>query len=577
MNNLDNLKKLKKALIKKNIDAYLVPKNDFFFNEFIKTGNDRLRYVSNFTGSTGTALILHKKNYLFVDGRYTLQAKQESGHLFNIIDISKINILSFIKKNYTNIKIGFDPNLFRFQAIKNILKEKINLVSIEKNLIEQIWRDKKKEVSKNAFILENQYCGISHIKKIKKLRDLLDINKKNSFFISSNENVCWLLNIRGEDSIYSPLLNAFALIQQNKITVFCNLKKVSNKLIKSFKKDVQFSDIKSLKEKLIKTKIFSVKIDPATTSYGLIKFLQSSKIKCKFIQDPIFHLKSKKNKIEIQNLKIAHMFDGVALVKLFFWINQFKTKKKINEISCQKQLENFRKENSFYLGPSFPPISGFNKNGAIIHYNATNKTNQLLTGNGIYLLDTGGQYLCGTTDVTRTISLGKTSLYKKNIYTRILKGHLALKNFKLKNNTTGAQLDQAARKYLKQIGLDYPHSTGHGVGYCLNVHESPPSISKKSKDKFAVGQVVSNEPGYYLERQFGMRIENLIYVNKIKKKLLFEDLTLVPYDKNLINKDLLSRLEIKYLNNYHKEVFEKLNSFLNLKELNFLKKICSPL
>ena len=577
MNNLDNLNKLKKALIKKNIDAYLVPKNDFFFNEFIKTGNDRLRYVSNFTGSAGTALILHKKNYLFVDGRYTLQAKQESGHLFNIIDISKINILSFLKKNYTNIKIGFDPNLFRFQAIKNILKEKINLVSIEKNLIEQIWKDKKKEVSKNAFILENQYCGISHIKKIKKLRDLLDINKKNSFFISSNENVCWLLNIRGEDSIYSPLLNAFALIQQNKITVFCNLKKVSNKLIKSFKKDVQFSDIKSLKEKLIKTKIFSVKIDPATTSYGLIKFLQSSKIKCKFIQDPIFHLKSKKNKIEIQNLKIAHMFDGVALVKLFFWINQFKNKKKINEISCQKQLENFRKENSFYLGPSFPPISGFNKNGAIIHYNATNKTNQLLTGNGIYLLDTGGQYLWGTTDVTRTISLGKPSLYKKNIYTRILKGHLALRNFELKNNTTGAQLDQAARKYLKQIGLDYPHSTGHGVGYCLNVHESPPSISKKSKDKFAVGQVVSNEPGYYLERQFGMRIENLIYVNKIKKKLLFEDLTLVPYDKNLINKDLLSRLEIKYLNNYHKEVFEKLNSFLNLKELSFLKKICSPL
>ena len=577
MNNLDNLNKLKKVLIKKNIDAYLVPKNDCFFNEFIKTGNDRLRYVSNFTGSAGTALILHKKNYLFVDGRYTIQAKQESGHLFNIIDISKINISSFLKKNYTNIKIGFDPNLFRFQTIKNILKEKINLVSIEKNLIEQIWKDKKKEVSKNAFILENQYCGISHIKKIKNLRDLLDINKKNSFFISSNENVCWLLNIRGEDSIYSPLLNAFALIQQNKITVFCNLKKVSNKLIKSFKKDVQFSDIKSLKEKLIRTKIFSVKIDPATTSYGLIKFLQSSKIKCKFIQDPIFHLKSKKNKIEIQNLKIAHMFDGVALVKLFFWINQFKNKKKINEISCQKQLENFRKENSFYLGPSFPPISGFNKNGAIIHYNATNKTNQLLTGNGIYLLDTGGQYLCGTTDVTRTISLGKTSLYKKNIYTRILKGHLALKNFKLKNNTTGAQLDQAARKYLKQIGLDYPHSTGHGVGYCLNVHESPPSISKKSKDKFAVGQVVSNEPGYYLERQFGMRIENLIYVNKIKKKLLFEDLTLVPYDKNLINKDLLSRLEIKYLNNYHKEVFEKLNSFLNLKELNFLKKICSPL
>ena len=574
---MNSLYKLKSLLIKKNIDAYLVPKNDCFFNEFIKTNNDRLRYASNFTGSAGTALILHKKNYLFVDGRYTLQAKQESGHLFNIIDISKINILSFLKKNHTNIKIGYDPNLFRFQVIKNILKEKINLVSIEKNLIDQIWKTKKKEVYKNAFILENQYSGTSHINKIKSLKNLLDIDEKNSFFISSNENVCWLLNIRGEDSFYSPLLNAFALIQKNKITVFCNLKKVRNKLIKSFKKDVQFSDIKSLKERLMKTKILSVKIDPTITSYGLIKFLQSSKIKCKFIQDPIFYLKSKKNKIEIQNLKIAHIFDGVALVKLFFWVDQFKNKKKLNEISSQKKLESFRKKNSFYLGPSFPPISGFNKNAAIIHYNATNKTNLPLKVTGIYLLDTGGQYPWGTTDVTRTISLGKPSLYKKNIYTRVLKGHLALKNFKLKNNTTGTELDQAARKYLKQIGLDYPHSTGHGVGYYLNVHENPPSISRKSMDKFAAGQVVSNEPGYYLERQFGMRIENLIYVKKIKKQLLFEDLTLVPYDKNLIDKNLLSKLEIKYLNNYHKEVFEKLNSFLNLKELNFLKKICSPL
>jgi len=574
---MNNLNKLKNLLIEKNIDAYLVPKNDYFFNEFIKTSNDRLRYVSNFTGSAGTALIFKKKNYLFVDGRYTLQAKQESGHLFNIIDISKINILSFLKKNHTNIKIGYDPNLFRFQVIKNILKEKINLVSIEKNLIDQIWKAKKKEVYKNAFILENRYSGISHINKIKNLKNLLDINEKNSFFISSNENVCWLLNIRGEDSFYSPLLNAFALIQKNKITVFCNLKKVGNKLIRRFKKNVQFSDIRSLKERLMKSKISSVKIDPAITSYGLIKLLQSIKIKCQFIKDPIFYLKSKKNKIEIQNLKIAHIFDGVALVKLFFWIDQFKNKKKLNEISSQKKLESFRKKNSFYLGPSFPPISGFNKNAAIIHYNATTRTNLSLTGTGIYLLDTGGQYPWGTTDVTRTISFGKPSLYKKNIYTRVLKGHLALKNFQLKNNTTGAQLDRTARKYLKQIGLDYPHSTGHGVGYYLNVHENPPSISKKSMERFAAGQVVSNEPGYYLERQFGIRIENLIYVNRIKKKLLFEDLTLVPYDKSLINKNLLSKVEIKYLNKYHKEVFEKLNSFLNLKELSFLKKICSPL
>ena len=574
---MNSLNKLKDLLVKKSIDAYLVPKNDFFFNEFVNSNNDRLKYISNFTGSAGTALILKNKNYLLVDGRYILQAKQESGHLFSIVDISKVNILNFFKKNFADIKIGFDPNLFRFQLIRKILKEKINLVPIEKNLIDQVWNNKKKEICKQAFILENQYSGMSHRDKIKNIKKSLDINKKNSFFISSNENICWLLNIRGEDSFYSPLLNAFALIQQNKITVFCNLRKIGSKLTKNFKKDIHFVDIMSLKESLIKNKILSVKIDPTTTSYGLIKLLQSNEINCKFIQDPIFYLKSKKNKIEIQNLKVAHMFDGVALIKLFFWINHSKNKKNLNEISSQKKLESFRRNNSFYLGPSFPSISGFNKNAAIIHYNATSKTNLSLKGNGIYLLDTGGQYPWGTTDVTRVISIGKPSLYKKNIYTRVLKGHLELKNFKLEKNTTGCELDRVARKYLKKVGLDYPHSTGHGVGYYLNVHENPPSISKKSMDKFTVGQVVSNEPGYYLAKQFGVRIENLIYVNKIRNQLLFEDLTLVPYDKNLINKSLLSKIHIKYLNNYHKEVFEKLNAFLNLKESIFLKKLCSPI
>jgi Xaa-Pro aminopeptidase len=371
-------------------------------------------------------------------------------------------------------------------------------------------------------------------------------------------------------------LNAFGLILKNKTIVFTNLKKISKGIKKHYSKNIIFFDINLLKFFLSKNKKITIQIDPSTTSFGLIKFLEKENILYKFIKDPIFFLKSKKNKVEIENLQIAHIFDGVALVKFLHWIAQNKIKNRLNEISSQNQLEKFRRKNSFYLGPSFPAISSFNKNAAIIHYNATQKTNLKLKS-GIYLVDTGGQYQLGTTDVTRTISIGAQSIYRKNIYTRVLKGHLAVRNFRLTKVTKGYEIDLVARKYLKQIKLDYPHSTGHGVGYYLNVHENPPSISKISKNRFYEGQVISNEPGFYQSGKFGVRIENLIYVKKYKKILTFEDLTLVPYDKNLINKKLLNKIEIRTLNNYHNQVYEKLNAFLNKKELSFLKKLCLPI
>jgi len=420
--------------------------------------------------------------------------------------------------------------------------------------------------------LDDQYSGQNYNDKIEYLKEKLNITDRRSFFISSNENLCWLLNIRGADSKFSPLLNAFALIFKTKTIVFTNLNKIPESIKKNYNKNVVFFSINLLKSYLSKNKKITIQIDPSITSFELIKFLKEENILYKFIKDPIFFLKSKKNKVEIQNLQIAHIFDGVALVKILYWIGQ----NKLNEISTQNQLEKFRRKNPFYLGRSFPSISSFNKNSAIIHYNATPKTNLPLR-KGTYLLDTGGQYKFGTTDVTRTISIGKQNIYKKNIYTRVLKGHLAVKNFQLTTMSTGSEIDLAARKFLKEIKLDYPHSTGHGVGYYLNVHENPPSISKKSKNKFYEGQVVSNEPGFYQPGKFGIRIENLIYVKKYKSILKFEDLTLVPYDKNLINKKLLTKIEIKNLNTYHKQVYEKLSAFLSKEELNFLKKLCLPI
>lgn len=570
---MNRLSKLKKIFIKYNIDGYLVPKNDHYFNEYIDTKKDRLRFVSGFTGSAGIALILKNNNYLFVDGRYTEQAKKQSSRNFKIIDSSKQSVTQCI--NDLKLKIGFDSKLIKYSWYKQI-KNNSNLTEIRENLIDLIWKPKKENVRKEAYILENCYSGNNYINKITKIKKILKLNKRKSFFISSSENICWLLNIRGKDSAFSPILNSQGLLTDKKLFVFSEKNKIPNSIKKNFKKYVKFVDEKQLNNHLIKIKKNLIELDP-NNSVNIINYLKENKINFKFRFDIIYKLKSKKNKIEIQNTKLAHIYDGSAVTKFIIWLKQQKKLTKLNEISAQKKLEIFRKINNQYLFPSFPTISAFAKNAAIIHYHATIKSNLSFRSNGIYLIDSGGQYKQGTTDVTRTICFGKQNLSIQNIYTRILKGHLAVKNFKINKKTTGKKLDIVARKYLVKHGLNYPHSTGHGVGYFLNVHENPPSISKYSKNKFSLGQIISNEPGYYKPGHFGMRIENLIYVNKNKRGLHFSDLTLVPYEKNLINKKLLIKQEITSINNYHKIVFELLKSFMNKKELLILKDLCSPI
>ncbi len=570
---MNRLSKLKKIFIKYNIDGYLVPKNDHYFNEYIDTKKDRLRFVSGFTGSAGIALILKNNNYLFVDGRYIEQAKKQSSRNFKIIDSSKQSVTQCI--NDLKLKIGFDSKLIKYSWYKQI-KNNSNLTEIRENLIDLIWKPKKENVRKEAYILENCYSGNNYINKITKIKKILKLNKRKSFFISSSENICWLLNIRGKDSAFSPILNSQGLLTDKKLFVFSEKNKIPNSIKKNFKKYVKFVDEKQLNNHLIKIKKNLIELDP-NNSVNIINYLKENKINFKFRFDIIYKLKSKKNKIEIQNTKLAHIYDGSAVTKFIIWLKQQKKLTKLNEISAQKKLEIFRKINNQYLFPSFPTISAFAKNAAIIHYHATIKSNLSFRSNGIYLIDSGGQYKQGTTDVTRTICFGKQNLSIQNIYTRILKGHLAVKNFKINKKTTGKKLDTAARKYLAKHSLNYPHSTGHGVGYFLNVHENPPSISKYSKNKFSLGQIISNEPGYYKPGHFGMRIENLIYVNKNKRGLHFSDLTLVPYEKNLINKKLLIKQEITSINNYHKIVFELLKSFMNKKELLIFRDLCSPI
>ena len=558
------LNKLSKLILNHKVDGYIIPKNDDFFTEQVK--HDRLKLISNFTGSAGLAIIFADKNYLFVDSRYTIQAKQESGKNFKIVKIHK----KLPKNLFKNISLGYDPSIFTYSQLNFLFGNKIKLKPINKNLVDQIFKIKKKKFEP-FYSLPNNVTGVTHKKKINLVSKYIKSKKADFLFISAPENVAWLLNIRGSDTPFSPLPNCNLILSKNKKIYLIVEKYKARKLIKENKvkvsqiiKKENFENlILNLKGKkfIIDNKTLSVLNEKIIDS----KFLISSRV------DPCYFLKSMKNKTEIKNMIQSHISDGIALTKFIFWIKNLKSKN-ITELEAEKKLEKLRKKNRNYLYPSFNTIAGTGSNGAIVHYRATNKTNKIIKKNDLFLCDSGGQYKFGTTDVTRTICFKKQPLKIKNIFTLVLKGHIAVVTSNLIKNNTGKKLDFHARKYLKKFNLDYGHGTGHGVGYFLNVHEGPQSISKFNNVKLEEGMILSNEPGYYKEGKFGIRIENLIYICKKEKKLSFENLTLVPIDKGLINYKLLNKREKDYLFRYHLFIYAKLSKYLNLNEKKWLIK-----
>ena len=554
--------KLREKFKEYNIDGYIIPKNDEFFSEYDQ--KDRLKTISNFTGSAGFAIILKKKSYLFVDGRYTIQAKMESGKEFKIISYEKILNCKIFK----NLTIGIDTKLFTSQQIDKFFSKHNRIKELKFNLIDFICY-KQKINHKPFFSLDKSVVGESHMSKIKKVVNILKEKKSKYLFISAPENVAWLLNIRGYDNPNSPIPNCRLLISDRMDIFLISEKKKAKNLIrqKKIKKNNVIDPKKILLfiNNLEKGKII---IDDKSCS---IFFENIFKKKFTIIgkQDPIYLMKSIKNKTEISNMIKCHVSDGVALTKFLYWIKKIN-KKKINEFQAQTKLENFRKKNNNYLFPSFNTIAGAGKNGAIIHYRADKSKAKQIKKNDIFLCDSGGQYKFGTTDVTRTICFSKPKNYIRNIFTNVLKGHIAVATADLNRFYNGKLIDPLARKYLNKIGLDYKHGTGHGVGFFLNVHEGPQSISKFNDVNFKEGMIISNEPGFYKKDNFGIRIENLVYVKKLNRKLIFQNLTLAPIDKDLINFDKLQKKEKDYLFKYHVEVRNKLSNFLNKNEKKWL-------
>ena len=558
----ERLNILKKEFNNLGIDGYVVPKNDEFFSEYSK--QDRLKIISNFSGSAGYAIILKKKNYLFVDGRYTIQAEIEAGKNFKILDYSKI----FDCKLFKKLTLGIDAKLFTSEQVNKFFSKKNKIKLIKYNLIDKIFK-KKNSLSKPFFSLNDDVVGESYNKKINKVTKILKKYKSNYLFISAPENVAWLLNIRGYDNPNSPIPNCRLLLSENKkIYLISDFYKAQN-LVKEKKiHKSQIVDPGKIEKFFQSLKQGKIIIDKKTCSIFNEKLI-TKKLKIIKKDDPIYLLKSIKSKNEINNMIQAHIHDGAALTKFLYWI-KFKNKKKISEFDAQNKLESFRKKNSKYLSPSFDTIAGAGKNGAIVHYRATKKNSKIIQKDDILLCDSGGQYRYGTTDVTRTICFKKPKKSIKNIFTKVLKGHIAVASCNLDTHYNGKLIDILARRSLKTSGLDYKHGTGHGVGFFSNVHEGPQGISKFNTIKIKEGMILSNEPGYYKKGKFGIRIENLVYVKKIKKKLFFENLTFAPIEKDLINFKDLNHNEKEYLFRYHLKVYSKLYQYLNRNEKKWL-------
>ena len=556
------LKKLRNQFIKYNLDGYVIPKNDEFFSEF--SNKDRLGFISNFKGSAGYAIILKNKNYLFVDGRYTIQAKIESGKNFKIINYEEI----FDTKIFKNLNLGIDPKLFTSDQIKKFFLKNNKVTIINENLIDNIFKSKQEKIIP-FYSLDRKVTGENHFQKIQKILSFLIKERLDYMLITAPENIAWLLNIRGYDCPTSPIPNCHLLISKKKKIYLIVNKKKSINLIKEKKlKKNQIIEPKNFPNFFNKLNGNNILIDRKTCSIYFEKIIKK-KFRIVKKEDPIYFLKSIKNKVEINNMKNAHLIDGVALTKFIFWLKSRK-KLDITEVDAQNKLEYFRKQNPKYLFASFETIAGSGKNGAIVHYRATRNNTKLLRKNEIFLCDSGGQYKFGTTDVTRTICFRNQNTKIKNIFTNVLKGHIAVINTNLNKKKTGKLIDIEARRFLRKNNQDYNHGTGHGVGFFLNVHEGPQAISKQNSVKIQEGMILSNEPGYYEKGKFGIRIENLIYAIKVKKKLIFKNLTLAPIEKDLINFKLLTKKEKDYIFKYHFEVYSKLSPLLNKKEKRWL-------
>ncbi|WP_252244861.1 MULTISPECIES: aminopeptidase P family protein [unclassified Clostridium] len=585
MRTFEKIEKLREIMKKENIDYYVVPSGDFHQSEYVAEHFKSRAYITGFTGSAGTALIGREKGILWTDGRYFIQAEQQlkdSG-----IELYKMRIPGWPTLHewlMENMKSGetvsFDGRLFsaneykEFKKIKD--KKDINIV-MDKDLIEEIWNDKPELPKEKAFLHDIKYCGKSAKEKIEEVRVEMKKMGAESYIISSLDDIAWLYNIRGNDVKDTPVVLTYAVINEEKATLYIDKNKLSNEdQIKLNNEGIKideynniFEDVKDIKNSVI--------LDPNKVS-GYIYTLINENVEVIEALNITTKLKAIKNSIEIENLKRCQIKDGVAMVRFLKWLKESVGKENITEVTVADKLLELRSKGDLFVEESFGTIAGYKDHAAMMHYSATDESAYELKPEGILLVDSGGQYLDGTTDITRSFILGKLTDEEKKDFTLVLKSHINLMKAKFLKGTTGSNLDVLARTILWDEGMDYKCGTGHGVGFFLSVHEGPQSIRPVPNTVvLEPGMILTNEPGVYKEGKHGIRTENVMLVtNDIETDeggefYKFEVMSYCPIDIEGIDKSLLTEAERKWLDVYHTETYAKLSPYLNDEEKNFLK------
>lgn len=572
------IEEARKSMKKHKVDVYIVTSSDYHQSEYIGDYFKGREYLSGFTGSAGILVIFNDEACLWTDGRYHIQAENQlKGSEIKLFKQGNTGVPTYkeyiVSKLAENSKIGIDAKILLSSDVNEILsKKKFKIVDFD--LLAEVWEKRPALAAEKIFILEDKYTGKSYKEKVKEIRASLKEKNADYNIISSLDDIAWIYNFRGDDVQHNPVALSFTVISEKKTSLYIDenkLNKEAEKYFKDNKVEVKgyfefFEDIKKLKGNIL--------VDFNKTSYAIYEAI--SKNNLINAMNPSTYLKAHKNETEIANTKDIHVQDGVAIVKFMYWLKNNYKKGNITEFSAEEKINSLREKIEGYIELSFHTISAFGKNAAMMHYSAPEK-NSTKIEDGVYLLDSGGTYLKGTTDITRTFFLGKVGKQEKIDNTLVLKGMLALSRAKFLFGATGTNLDILARQFLWNAGIDYKCGTGHGVGHILNVHEGPHGIRfQYNPQRLEVGMIVTNEPGAYIEGSHGIRIENELLVKEACETehgqfLEFETITYAPIDLDGIVKSLLTKEEKEQLNTYHKEVYEKLKSYLTKAEQAFLK------
>ncbi len=587
----ERLHSLRELMKKNNVDAYLILTDDFHGSEYVGDYFKCREYISGFTGSAGTLVVLKNEAGLFTDGRYFLQAEEQLKDttitLYKMGEEGVPTVSEFIEEKLNDGEtLGFDGRTVGYEFAKS-LEEKLAAKNVsikyELDLVDEVWTDRPELSKEPVMFLGVEYVGKSREDKIADIRKAMEEKKADYFVLTTLDDIAWALNIRGNDVCCNPVLLSYAVFKQDEILLFAAEEDFTAEQVKELETDgiriYPYNDVYEYIKKIPEGK--SVLVNGKKTNYAIMMNIADG-VEVINEENVTFLPKAIKNATEVENERIAHVKDGVAMVKFIHYLKTRVGKEKITELSAAEELEKFRGEQEHYMGPSFEPIIGFAEHGAIVHYSATEDSDVTLEPRSLVLCDTGGQYLEGTTDITRTVALGPVDDDMKRHFTAVLRGNLNLGACKFLYGCRGINFDYVARKPLWDMGLDYNHGTGHGVGYFLNVHEGPNGFrwrivpERNDSAVFEEGMITSNEPGLYITNKYGIRCENLMVCVKDEKTdygqfMRFDTLTMVPFDLDAIAPEYMNDYEKKLLNDYHKKVYETISPYLDDELKEWLK------